>query len=120
MARMNAHRNRRAGGRARIAKLAAALAAASALALPALARPRSAAFMLAQAEPLAQLFPAQRGGGGISLAQATSMAQSRYQGRVVRAESMQMGDRVVHEIRILGDDGRVRTVRVDAQTGAFM
>jgi uncharacterized membrane protein YkoI len=31
-----------------------------------------------------------------------------------------MGDRVVHEIRILGDDGRVRTVRIDAQTGAFL
>jgi hypothetical protein len=100
--------------------LAAALATSCACALPAHARPRPAAFMLAQAEPLAQLFPAQRGGGGISLAQATSMAQSRYQGRVVRAETVQMGDRVVHEIRILDDDGRVRTVRVDAQTGAFM
>jgi hypothetical protein len=104
---------------ARVAGLAAALAAASAFALPANARPRSAAFLLAQTEPLAQLFPAQRG-GGISLAQATSMAQSRYQGRVVRAETVQMGDRIVHEIRILDDDGRVRTVRVDAQTGAFM
>ena len=77
------------------------------------------------AEPLApaqqdQLFPAQRG-GGVSLAQATSMAQSRVPGRVVRAETVQMGDRVVHEIRILGEDGRtVRTVRIDAQTGAFL
>jgi len=26
----------------------------------------------------------------------------------------------VHEIRILGDDGRVRTVRVDAETGAVI
>jgi uncharacterized membrane protein YkoI len=58
--------------------------------------------------------------GGVSLAQATSMAQSRYQGRVVRAETTQMGDRTVHEIRILGDDGRVRTVRIDAQTGSFL
>jgi uncharacterized membrane protein YkoI len=31
-----------------------------------------------------------------------------------------MGDRAVHEIRILGNDGRVRTVRIDAQTGSFM
>jgi uncharacterized membrane protein YkoI len=48
------------------------------------------------------------------------MAQRRYQGRVVRAEQVQMGDRVVYEIRILGDDGRVRTVRIDAQTGSFL
>lgn len=93
---------------------------------PAAARPRSLSF--AQEEPATeplvpaqrdQLSPAQRG-GGISLGQATSMAQSRYQGRVVRAEAVQMGDRVVYEIRILGDDGRVRTVRIDAQTGSFL
>ena len=63
-----------------------------------------------------QLFPAQR---GISLEQATSMAQARYPGRVVGARTVQMGDRLVHEIRILGDDGRARTVRVDAQTGSI-
>ncbi len=93
---------------------------------PAAARPRSLSFAQAEPadEPLApaqqnQLFPAQR--GGISLAQATSMAQSRVPGRVVRAETVQMGDRVVHEIRILGEDGRtVRTVRIDAQTGSFL
>ena len=121
MARMNALRtNRRRATAVRLASLAASLAAASALVWPAHARPRAASLLLAQGEPLAQLFPAQRGGGGVSLAQATSMAQMRYQGRVVRAETVQMGDRVVHEIRILDDDGRVRTVRVDAQTGAFM
>ena len=66
-----------------------------------------------------QLMPAQRG-GGVSLAQASSMAQSRYMGRVVRAETVQMGDRRVHEIRILSEDGRVHIVRIDAQTGAFL
>jgi hypothetical protein len=93
---------------------------------PAAARSRSVSFAQTEpaTEPLApaqrdQLVPAQRG-GGISLAQATSMAQGRYQGRVVRAEAVQMGDRVVYEIRILGDDGRVRTVRIDAQTGSFL
>jgi uncharacterized membrane protein YkoI len=92
----------------------------------AVARPRALSVQQADesAEPLApaqrdQLFPSQRG-GGISLAQATQMAQSRYQGRVVRAEAVQIGDRLVYEIRILGDDGRVRTVRVDAQTGSFL
>jgi uncharacterized membrane protein YkoI len=63
-------------------------------------------------------FVAQR--TSLSLAQATAMAQSRFRGRVVRAETVQQGGRVIHEIRILGDDGRVRTVRVDAETGAVM
>ena len=58
--------------------------------------------------------------GAISLQQATDMATARYQGRVVRAEPVQVGDRVVYEIRILGEDGRVRTVRIDAQTGSFL
>ncbi len=66
-----------------------------------------------------QLFPAQRA-GGVSLGQATNMALSRYPGRVVRAETVQMGERVVHEIRILDEEGRVRTVRIDAQTGSFL
>ena len=49
------------------------------------------------------------------------MAQSAFQGRVVSARTVQMGDRMVHEIRILGEDGRtVRTFRIDAQTGAFL
>jgi hypothetical protein len=94
---------------------------------PAAARPRW--LQLQQTEEAAeqaapaqrdQLAPSQRG-GGVSLQQATAMAQSRVPGRVVRAETVQMGDRVVHEIRILAEDGRtVRTVRIDAQTGAFL
>ena len=69
-------------------------------------------------DPPQKAFAAQR--GGISLGQATAIARSRYPGRVVRAEPVMIGDRVVYEIRILGDDGRVRTVRIDAQTGSFM
>jgi uncharacterized membrane protein YkoI len=89
------------------------------------ARPRPASELEPAVETLIpaqrdQLAPMQRGGGGVSLAQASSMAQSRYQGRVVRAETVQMGDRRVHEIRILGEDGRVHIVRIDAETGAFL
>ncbi|HZF31031.1 MAG TPA: PepSY domain-containing protein [Gammaproteobacteria bacterium] len=62
--------------------------------------------------------PTQR--GGVSLAQATAMAQSRYHGKLVRAATYMQGDRMIHEIRILGDDGRVRTVLIDAQSGAFL
>jgi hypothetical protein len=106
--------------------MTAAIAIASLVAGdPAAARPRSLQFAQEEAagEPLApaqrdQLNPTQR--GGISRDQAVSMALSRYQGRVVSARTVQMGDRVVHEIRILGDDAVVRTVRVDAQTGSFL
>jgi hypothetical protein len=112
----------------RRAGLSGGVAAALLLVVGEPAAARSRSLSLPEAEPATaplvpaqrdQLVPAQRG-GGISLAQATSMAQSRYQGRVVRAEAVQMGDRVVYEIRILGDDGRVRTVRIDAQTGSFL
>jgi len=89
-----------------------------ATAQPAAARPR-ASLLPVEPEPVAQLFPAQRG-GGISLAQATAMAQSQVQGRVVKAETVRVGDRVIHEIRILVDDRVVRTVRIDAQTGSFL
>ena len=78
----------------------------------------------AEVEPLGptqdQLVPAQRG-GGVSLQQATSIALRAFPGRVVGARTVQMGDRAVHEIRILGEDGRtVKTFRVDAQTGALL
>ncbi|HJR68518.1 MAG TPA: PepSY domain-containing protein [Gammaproteobacteria bacterium] len=93
---------------------------------PATARPRPLSLPQAETadESLApaqrdQLFPTQRG-GGVSLAQATRMAQSRFPGRVVRAEQVQMGDRVVYEIRILDAEGVVRNVRIDAQTGRFL
>ena len=105
------------------AGLAAALlvAAGSAAAQP---RPLSLLQAETAVEPAAPaqrdlLSPTQRG-GGVSLAQATAMAQSRFPGRVVRAEPVQMGDRVVYEIRILDAEGVVRNVRIDAQTGSFL
>lgn len=107
--------------------MAAWLAAvALVIADPALARPRPAPVWLVQADQADEPFqPAQREqliqSQGVSLAQATAMAQSRFRGRVVRAETVRVGDRLVHEIRILGEDGRtVRSFRIDAQTGAFL
>jgi len=89
------------------------------------ARPRSLSFAQVESavEPESpaqrdQLVPAQR--DGVSRDQATSMALSRYPGRVVSARTVQMGERSVHEIRILGDDNRVSIVRIDAQTGSFL
>lgn len=117
-----AHRVRQAGFRAGVAAgFAVALLAvgAAAQARPRPDSPEHTALESVTPAQREQLAPAQRG-GGVSLAQASSMAQSRYQGRVVRAETVQMGDRRVHEIRILGEDGRVHIVRIDADTGAFL
>jgi hypothetical protein len=99
--------------------IAAGVAMAALLAQgPAFARPRSSV-ALVQIEPVPELAPAQR--AGISLAQATAMAQGRFPGRVLRAQPVQVGDRVIYEIRILGEDGRtVRDFRIDAQTGSFL
>lgn len=66
-------------------------------------------------EPDVTLVTAQR--GGVSLNQAVAIAQRRHPGRVVRAETTMRNGRTVHEIRILGDDGRVVTVRIDAASG---
>jgi hypothetical protein len=113
---------RRTACRARNA-LRASLAAVSLslIAMPGLARTQDNAFAAGASfapEDCATARTVQR--GGVSLSQATAIAQSRVPGRVVSAKTVMAGDRVIHEIRILGDDGRVRTVRVDAQTGAVM
>jgi methylaspartate ammonia-lyase len=95
---------------------AAVLATAGPFAAQARPYPEIARFIDIADLPTA--FMAQR--GGVSLAQATAMATGRYRGRVVKAETVSRGDRVVHEIRILGEDGKVRTVRIDARTGMFL
>src|SRR6185295_16632784 len=38
----------------------------------------------------------------LTLAEAITMAQGRYPGRVVRAQTIQLGNGAVHEIRIIG------------------
>jgi hypothetical protein len=119
MARMNQLPTTTSRAIGRTAAVAVAVIGLLAVVGVAQARPRPMPSPHVPAEKLAQLFPAQRG-GGLSLAQATAIAQGRFQGRVIRAETMQTAERVVHEIRILGDDGRVRTVRIDAQTGSFL
>ena len=57
--------------------------------------------------------------GGISLSQAVALAQGRFPGKVVKAETRQRGGRAEHVVRIINDEGRVRTFRIDAQTGEF-
>lgn len=53
----------------------------------------------------------------ISLDEAVAQAERRYKARAVRAEEKRHGQRVEYRIRLLGEDGRVFEVRVDAVTG---
>lgn len=57
--------------------------------------------------------------GRVSLDQAVEMAQRRYRAKAVKAETVRNGDRRVHQIRLLSAEGKVWTVRVDADSGAM-
>jgi len=53
----------------------------------------------------------------VSLDDAIALVREKSGGKVLRAETNLSGERRVHEIRILTDDGHVRTFVVDARTG---
>ncbi len=53
----------------------------------------------------------------ISLDEAVARAERRHDARVVRAEEKRHGDRIEYRIRLLGPDGRVFEVRIDAESG---
>jgi len=53
----------------------------------------------------------------VSLDEAVAQAERRYKARAVRAEEKRHGERIEYRIRLLGDDGRVFEVRIDAATG---
>ena len=55
----------------------------------------------------------------VSLDQAVEMAQRRFRAKAVKAETVQNGGRRVHQIRLLSTEGKVWTVRVDADSGAM-
>jgi uncharacterized membrane protein YkoI len=92
----------------RLAGLAAAFVASFAL--------LAAAPLPAEPGPSSHLRVAQAS-EKVSLAQATRMVQERTGGQVLRAETKRDKGRAVHRIRVLTEDGRVRTVHVDAETG---
>lgn len=56
--------------------------------------------------------------GSLTLDEAVAEAQKRHNAKVVKAEAHQDGGKTVYELRLLSDDGRVWTIRVDAATGA--
>jgi hypothetical protein len=57
---------------------------------------------------------------GISMDQAIEMAERRYHARVVRASATEVNGRRVYVLRLLSEEGRVWTIRVDAETGGVI
>ena len=56
-------------------------------------------------------------GAIVPLKQILETVRARYPGRLLEAELEEEGDRYVYEIEWVGNDGTVRTLRFDAQTG---
>lgn len=56
----------------------------------------------------------------VSLDQAVSIAQREVSGRVIGADTRDHRGRIVHEIRILDDGGRLHIIRVDGETGRVL
>jgi uncharacterized membrane protein YkoI len=52
-----------------------------------------------------------------SVDRVIEQVERRYKAKVVRADKKRSGDRQIYELRLLSDEGRVWTVRVDAETG---
>jgi uncharacterized membrane protein YkoI len=53
----------------------------------------------------------------ISIDRIIEQVERRYKARVVRRDKKDSGDRLVYELRLLSEEGRVWTVKVDAGTG---
>lgn len=56
--------------------------------------------------------------GGLTMDQAVKMAEKRFHARVVKAETQKDAGHSTYVLRLLDDTGHVRTVHVDAATGA--
>ena len=82
------------------------------LALPA-ALLASAPVLAAREPPtlLAQAAPA------MSAAEAAALVSARTGGRVLDVRAEQRGEQVVYRVKVLLEGGRVRVVRVDAESG---
>jgi len=52
-----------------------------------------------------------------TLDEAVTLVRNTYGGQVLQATSRKKGERLVYRIRVLTDDGHVRTFVVDADTG---
>ena len=61
-------------------------------------------------DPTPQAFVAQS--NGMSLNQAVEQVRRQYGGRILSAETRREGNREVHHIKVLTEDGKVKTVKV--------
>lgn len=69
----------------------------------------------AEAAPEHRLHLAQ--GGGKSLNEAVEQVRRQYKnGRIISAETRTNGKREVHHIRVMMEDGKVRTVKVNGRS----
>lgn len=53
----------------------------------------------------------------VTLDQAVSIARRQVDGRVVGADTRSRRGRIVHEVKVLTDDGTLHVIRVDGETG---
>lgn len=90
-----------------------ALTVCSGQAFAALEAPR---YQLALQPEATQMLLRQKS-GGITQAQAAQIAKKQYGGKVLSV-TKKGGDRPVYKVKLLLDDGRVKVVSVDANSGA--
>ncbi len=53
---------------------------------------------------------------GPTLSEAIEMVKRQYKGRIVSAKTRNSGDREVHHIKVLTEDGKVKTVRIPGRS----
>lgn len=53
---------------------------------------------------------------GPTLAEAVEMVKRQYKGRIVSAETKKRGNRDVHHIKVLTEDGKVKTVQIQGRS----
>ena len=53
---------------------------------------------------------------GPTLSEAVEMVKRQYKGRIVSAETRTSGGREVHHIKVLTEDGKVKTVRIQGRS----
>lgn len=56
----------------------------------------------------------------ISAPQAAAIVQQQYGGKVMNVTTHKRSGRIIHGVKILQNSGHMRTVNVDAQTGAIL
>lgn len=54
--------------------------------------------------------------GSLTLEEAMSLAKQAHPGKVLEAELEQEGDGSMYEVKIAGEDGKTREIKIDVQT----